>query len=186
MRVLLVTGNQSKAAEVRDVLRPYGVSVEKADLRKFEVQGEIEEVSMLAARMAAMEALEPVVVDDSGLYVEALKGFPGPYSSYAYSTIGNEGLLSLLRHEENRRATFRCAVSYVDPINGVEMTFLGEVAGYIRHEPGKSGGFGFDPIFSPFGPDGVPFSEMSIEEKNAISHRGKAFRKLGEYLAGRP
>ncbi|MDP7976356.1 RdgB/HAM1 family non-canonical purine NTP pyrophosphatase [Tardisphaera saccharovorans] len=185
MRVLLVTGNQSKVAEVRDALEPYGVNVEKADLRKFEVQGEIEEVSMLAARLAAMEALEPVVVDDSGLYVEALKGFPGPYSSYVYSTIGNEGLLSLLNHDDNRAAAFRCAVSYVDPINRVERTFLGEVMGYIRREPGKPGGFGFDPIFSPFGPNGVPLSEMSIEEKNAISHRGKAFRKLGEYLAAR-
>ena len=182
MRLWLITGNEAKLAEVKEILSPYGIEVIKANIEKVELQGNIEEISLRAARLAAMEILEPVVVDDSGLYVDMLRGFPGPYSSYVYSTIGNQGLLSLLKDERNRGASFRCAVSYVDPLLRVEKTFLGEVRGYIRYDQGKPGGFGFDPIFSPFAPNGIAFSELSVHEKNYMSHRGQAFRKLGEYL----
>jgi len=181
-RIFLVTGNSNKLLEVRSILGPYGIRVEPARVEKVEVQGDIELVSRVAAVIASSELLEPVVVDDSGLYVEVLNGFPGPYSSYAYEKLGNSGLLKLMEGQKDRRATFRCAVTYADALSREIKAFAGEVEGFIRLRPGKENGFGFDPIFSVEGPEGKPFSELSVEEKDRVSHRGVAFRKLAEYL----
>jgi len=180
--ITLVTGNKRKLAEVAAIMEPYGIKVTTAKAVKFEAQGEIDFVSSLAARLASMELLAPVVVDDSGLYVDSLNGFPGPYSSYAFDKLGNEGLLKLMDGISDRKAVFRCIVTYADVMNGEIESFEGQITGYIRSEIGKEGGFGFDPIFSPFGPSGKAFSEMDASQKNEISHRGIAFRKLAAFL----
>lgn len=185
MEVLLVTGNEHKLREAQQVLSAYGVTLRKADIPKLELQGNIRRVAETAALLASMELLEPVVVDDSGLFVEALGGFPGAYSSFVYETIGNEGMLRLMSGIEDRRAHFETVVAFSDPLRRETRVFEGKVDGYIRRSAAvRPGSFGFDPIFSPYGPEGKAFSEMSVEEKNSLSHRGAAFRKLGEFLAG--
>jgi len=126
----------------------------------------------------------PIFVEDAGLFVEALKGFPGPYAAYVYHTIGNQGILKLMADTENRGANFQSVISYCDSENSVDpVSFYGEIKGEItpaqRTEQGKSG-FGFDPIFQPEGSSRT-FAEMTVEEKNGYSHRAAAIRRFAEW-----
>jgi len=182
--IWLVTGNRHKLEEARAAVEPLGVTVEPLDAEKLEIQSEsLEEVALHAARIAYASRPKPAVaVEDAGLFVEALKGFPGPYSSYAYKTIGLEGLLKLLEGVERRRACFKSAVALVGP--GYERVFTGQACGSITREPRGSKGFGFDPIFAPEGEERT-FAEMSVEEKGRYSHRAKAFRAAAEWLLRR-
>jgi XTP/dITP diphosphohydrolase len=154
------------------------------DARKLEVQSEsLEEIALTAARHAYKRARVPLIVDDSGLFIEHLKGFPGPYSSYAYKTIGIYGILKLLEGVKDRRACFKAVIAAVIP--PYEKVFRGTSCGTIAREPRGSGGFGFDPIFEPEGGGGRTFAEMSLEEKNMLSHRARAARALGAWLEKR-
>ena len=124
--------------------------------------------------------------DDSGLEVEALNGEPGVYSARYAGEHGNhaaniEKLLRELKSKENRRARFIAVISLL--WNGEERFFEGTVEGTIRHELTGTGGFGYDPVFQPDGYD-ITFAEMGMEEKNKISHRGRAMDKLIAFLNG--
>ncbi len=123
-----------------------------------------------------------VAVEDSGLFVHTLRGFPGPYSSQAHETIGCSGILRLLGSETQRNAHFQTAIA-VSKSGRTLGIFPGRVRGRIsRTERGKNG-FGFDPIFIPAG-SSITFSEMSDAQKNRHSHRFRAFRRLAKwYLA---
>ncbi len=133
-RILLVTGNRGKLEEAREVLGEYGVEVEQAQAWKLEVQSEsLEEIALQAARIAYAQLRRPLAVEDAGLFINALNGFPGPYSSYAYKTIGIPGVLRLLEGAADRRGCFRAAVAYIAPL--VERVFTGEVCGSIAREP---------------------------------------------------
>jgi XTP/dITP diphosphohydrolase len=123
----------------------------------------------------------PILIEDAGLYIDKYFGFPGPYSSYSLRTIGNEGILKLMEKERDRGAKYVSAVAYRDGETAV--TFRGEVRGTLAHESRGTGGFGYDPIFIPEEGDGRTFGEMTPEEKARISHRARAFRKLGEWLS---
>ena len=182
--VYLATGNRHKVEEARAVVEPLGIKVEQLDAPKVEIQSDsLEEIALTAARLAYYYAPGSLVaVEDAGLFVESLNGFPGPYSSYAYKTLGVKGLLRLLAGEKDRRACFRSAVAIVGP--GIERVFTGEVCGWIAEETRGTGGFGFDPVFIPEG-EKKTFAEMRINEKNRYSHRAKALRSLAEWLATR-
>nr|WP_293838058.1 RdgB/HAM1 family non-canonical purine NTP pyrophosphatase [uncultured Arsenicibacter sp.] len=121
--------------------------------------------------------------DDSGLEVDALNGEPGVDSAFYSGTRDHakniEKLLLNLAHETNRRARFRTVFTLI--LHGVEHQFEGVVEGTIRTAPGGSGGFGYDPVFVPDGFDRT-FAEMSLEEKNKISHRARALAGLTAYL----
>ena len=178
----LVTGNMHKLKEVSQILGAYGIRVEKLDAPKLEVQSSsIQEVARLAAALAYQLYHKPVVVDDSGLFIEALNGFPGPYSSYVYKTLGINGILKLMDGVDYRRAYFEAAVAYA---NGDEIrVFTGRVYGFISPEPRGTGGFGFDPIFIPDGYNET-LAELGDNVKNKISHRSRAFTKLARWIAG--
>lgn len=123
--------------------------------------------------------------DDSGLEIDALNGEPGVYSARYAGTHGNhvanmDKVLEKLRGITNRSARFRTVISLI--WDGGEHFFEGTVEGSIRNERSGSGGFGYDPIFEPLG-YAVTFAEMSMEEKNAISHRGRAVDKLVSFLS---
>ncbi|MFS2187673.1 non-canonical purine NTP diphosphatase [Mucilaginibacter sp. Mucisp84] len=122
--------------------------------------------------------------DDSGLEIDALNGEPGVYSARYAGAHGNHAaniskVLDNLKGETNRKARFRTVISLI--WNGEEHFFEGTVEGSIRQELSGSGGFGYDPIFEPEGYD-ITFAEMSMEEKNAISHRAKAMERLIAFL----
>jgi XTP/dITP diphosphohydrolase len=140
----------------------------------------LEEV--VEAKLAAAGRARPaILVEDSGLFIDALHGFPGVYSSYVYRTIGPEGVLALLKGR-SRHATFRTVVGLRRPRD--VLLAVGETAGTISEKPRGSGGFGYDPIFIPDGQTAT-FAELSIGAKNALSHRGRAMRALAARLAQR-
>lgn len=122
--------------------------------------------------------------DDSGLEIDALNGEPGVYSARYAGTHGNHEaniskVLDNLKDQTNRKARFRTVISLI--WNGEERFFEGTVEGTIRQEVSGSGGFGYDPIFEPEGYD-ITFAEMSMGEKNTISHRAKAMEQLIAFL----
>lgn len=121
--------------------------------------------------------------DDSGLVVDALNGEPGVYSARYSGTRDHDKnidfLLKKLEGKENRAARFKAVISLV--LDGKEHLFEGTVEGTIRHERSGSDGFGYDPIFQPDG-YAITFAEMSMDDKNAISHRGRAVEKLVNFL----
>lgn len=184
MKILFATGNKNKFQEANRVFLEYGITVEQWNVKRLEIQSEsLEEIAKtsLAWLMSEMKPALPFFVEDAGLFIEALKGFPGPYSSYVFGKIGCEGILKLMKGVRNRRAEFVSVVAFTD---GKEvLTFEGRTLGFISHKVKGNLGFGFDPIFIPSEGDGRSFAELSIEEKNALSHRAKALRKLAEWLS---
>ncbi len=183
MKLHMVTRNQGKFREASLELSKFGIELLQIPDDKVELQSDdVSEIALFAARQAYARHRVPLVVDDTGLYIESLNGFPGPYSSYVLRKIGLQGVLRLLDGVTNRRACFRTAVAYVDGTE--ESLFTGETCGFIVEAPRGSLGFGYDPIFVPEGSNRT-FAEMSVEEKNALSHRGRALRALGSWLASR-
>ncbi len=177
-----MTTNRGKANEVRNLLKTFGIEIDVCAIKLTEIQSDnLEEIAMRSCEEAYGVLKKPVFVEDAGLFIECLNGFPGPYSSYVYRTIGVTGILKLMEEKENRAAFFKsciaCKISGEPP-----SLFSGVCIGKISHEPKGSSGFGFDPIFVPEEGYGKTFAEMTTEEKNAVSHRGKSLRLLVEWL----
>jgi len=180
--IFFATGNLHKFNEARKILAEYDISVAMLKIKTLEIQSDdIEEIAKASVLNATREVNLPTIVEDAGLFIEALNGFPGPYSSYTYRTIGVHGILKLLKGVENREAQFRSVVAFYDPSNESLKCFQGIVEGVIARKPKGCSGFGFDPIFEPKEYIGKTFGEMSIEEKNRFSHRAKALRKFAEW-----
>ena len=194
MKLVLASKNQKKLTEMNDILARLGVEVcseaeAGVDLEVEETGTTFEANSLLKAK-AVMEASGlPAIADDSGLCVECLGGAPGVYSA----RYGGEGLDDIARYRlllENMRGQMTRAAKFVSVItccfpNGDVLTARGEGAGTIAYAPMGEGGFGYDPVF--FVPElKKTFAQLSAEEKNAVSHRGKALeafqKKLEEYL----
>ena len=179
MRLAFVTSNPGKVEEARKYLEPLGIEVYQLRFEYPEIQADtLEEVAEYGVMWLAERIKEPFFLDDSGLFIEALRGFPGVYSAYVYKTLGIGGILKLLAGESNRRAYFKSVIAYW---NGELHVFTGRVDGEITTEPKGSGGFGFDPIFKPRGFDKT-FAEMTTNEKNRISHRGRALKAFASWL----
>jgi XTP/dITP diphosphohydrolase len=177
MTIRFVTSNEGKVEEAREYLTE---AVEQVNYDYTEIQSDdLAEIAVAGAEEAfeATGGDDPVVVDDSGLFVDALGGFPGPYSAYVEDTVGVERVWKLTEQEDNRRARFRGVVAYYDGERAE--TFEGAVPGRIV-APRGDGGFGYDPIFEH---EGETLAEMSTERKNAVSHRGRALAKFADWLA---
>jgi len=176
--IYFVTGNKGKFQEAKDILG----DVEQKNLGYTEIQAEsLEEVTVFGMKEVVVKQDGAVMIEDAGLFIEALNGFPGVYSAYVFDTIGNEGILKLMRDVDNRRAVFRSVLGYVE--QGVELQlFKGELWGEITTRPRGTGGFGYDPIFEV---EGKTIAEMSLEEKNQISHRAASIHALERWLSAR-
>lgn len=180
--VRFVTSNEEKFREVARLLRARGVEVDHLGVAYPEVQGDaLEEVVSAALGWLGRRHEDDLLVDDSGLFIQSLKGFPGVYSAYVYRTLGCEGVLKLLEGTEDRAAVFEACLG-LRRGDGTHL-FHGRCAGSIAHEVRGTGGFGFDPVFVPEGHDRT-FAEMIVEEKNAVSHRGRAADALARWLGG--
>src|SRR5215203_5855302 len=180
MKAIFVTTNEHKRREVQEIL---SVELESADLDLPEIQA-IEPADVAAEKArAAREALDdtdlPVIVEDSGLMVDAWGGFPGALTKWVMQSVGNEGLLRMLAPDEDRSATAVCVVALAGT-EGEVRTFRGEVRGTVAGNPRGEGGFGYDPVFVP-GWSEETYAEMG-EAKNTDSHRARAFRALKEWL----
>ncbi|MCG4525525.1 XTP/dITP diphosphatase [Intestinimonas massiliensis] len=196
MKVVLASKNAHKLQELQDILSAQGVEVilESAagvDVEVEETGTTFEENSLLKAR-AVMEASGlPAIADDSGLMVDALNGAPGVYSArYGGPGLDDAGryrlLLENMRGVLDRKCRFVSAITLCMP-SGDIVTARGECPGTLAYAPQGENGFGYDPIF--FVPEKKKtFAQLTAEEKNAISHRGRALQlfqeKLAAYLAG--
>ena len=177
-----ITGNKGKVFEATEKFKPLQITIEQKNLGYPEIQTDtLENVAKYGLNHLISQGIDhPFILEDAGIFIDDLKGFPGVYSSYVYHTIGLKGILNLLAKSINRDAYFKSVFAYATPKGNMQL-FIGECKGTIIYEEKGTGGFGFDPIFKPNGSNET-FAEMHIEEKNKISHRGKSLEKLYQYL----
>ena len=182
-QITFVSSNLSKFKEVYAFLTKFDIRVDFFRLEMREIQSDsLEEIAMEKAVAAYKVIKEKLIVEDTGLFIHALKGFPGSYSSFVLRTIGNLGILDLLSSKTDRSATFKTVIAFNN--GATTRIFTGTVSGVISPVIAKDG-WGYDPIFIPLGHDGEvyikTYGEMSIEKKNVISHRSQALRKFIEW-----
>jgi len=195
MRIVIATGNPHKVDEIRAVLAPMGFTVVALPELGRPVPAEpeepgvtFEENARIKARYYAAAIGEPVLADDSGLEVDALQGAPGVHSAYWAGADGsraerdarnNAKLVAAVKGlpEDRRRARFVCTMCVATPDGAVVVETRGEFEGSIVDEPRGAHGFGYDPHLW-LADRGMTSAELPPEEKNAISHRGRAVRRL--------
>jgi XTP/dITP diphosphohydrolase len=189
-RLVLATRNPGKIAELRRILGEAGVEIELIGLETYPEAPEVAETelsfegnAMLKARAVAAYTGLPAVADDSGLCVDAMNGMPGIFSARWAGRHGDdranlELLLGQLRDvpPARRTAHFACAAALALPA-GDGRSVMGRLDGSLADRPRGSGGFGYDPIFVPLG-EARTTAEMPAADKDAVSHRGRAFRAL--------
>lgn len=178
--VTFVTGNAKKLDEVRRIIGD-SLPLQSVKLDLPELQGEPEDISKEKARLASQQINGPVLVEDTCLCFNALKGLPGPYIKWFLEKIGHEGLNNLLVAYEDKSAYAQCIFSLAFGPDSEPLTFVGRTEGKIVPPRGPPN-FGWDPIFQPDGYTQT-YAEMPKEEKNRISHRGKALDKVKTHFA---
>lgn len=174
-KIRFVTGNQNKFNEVNQLLSKYHVELQMVKSKKIEIQNNnISVISKTSLKEIKQKISGPLIVEDSGLFIKSLNGFPGPYSAYIYETLGCKGILKLLEGHKDREVEFRSAVAFSEnKISSDIKIFLGIAKGTITTKMYGTRGFGFDPIFMPLQLNKT-FGEIGIEKKNKYSHRAIA------------
>tara|TARA_B100000676_G_C18034157_1_gene820697 strand:+ start:655 stop:1248 length:594 start_codon:yes stop_codon:yes gene_type:complete len=193
MRVIFVTGNSNKLEEARSYLEPLGLKIEQLiidgkvpelvepqfdDLEKIAISKANQALTMIPNYQKSDCA---ILVEDSGLFIDSLDGFPGTYSSFVFEKIGVDGILRLMSGNNVRGCEYR-AVSVL-LVGERKIIARGICRGNISENISGTGGFGYDPIFIPADSDGRSFAQMSKEEKSLISHRGKSLKALSEAIS---
>jgi len=187
LNLIFATNNKNKVREIQKMLDGYEIGSLES-INSFEEIPEtsptLEGNALQKARFIHEKYGVDCFADDTGLEIEALNGEPGVYSArYAGpekdSNNNMDLVLQNLKGNKNRSARFRTVIALI--LNGKEHIFEGEAKGEIINEKSGAEGFGYDPIFKPNGSQ-ITFSEMTMEEKNKISHRGKATKKMVDYL----
>jgi XTP/dITP diphosphohydrolase len=175
--IFFITSNKGKVQEATEKLRSLGFLVVQKDLGYPEVQADsLEEVAIWGVSHVQKRFDSPFILEDAGLFIDALQGFPGVYSKYVFFTIGLKGILQLLEGVEKREAVFRSVYAYCEP-KKKPLIMIGECKGIISTRKQGTRGFGYDPIFIPDGAQKT-FGDMTVGEKNRFSHRGRALEKL--------
>jgi XTP/dITP diphosphohydrolase len=182
MKIYFITGNRGKFLEVQEKLKNINIEIIQKSIKYPEVQTDtLEDVARFGAKFIRERFPYPFIIEDAGLFIDALKGFPGVYSKYVFFTIGCEGILKLMEDKTNRRAVFKSIYAFSIPQEEETRLFSGESVGVIAREERGEGGFGYDPIFIPNGTKET-FAEMGVEKKNRYSHRGRALDKFIHFL----
>ena len=178
-KLYFVTSNENKFKEARRILSNYGLHVCMKKLELIEKQSDDPTMIASAKAREAWKALrEDIIVEDDGLFIDALEGFPGPYSAFVCTTIGNEGVLKLMKGVVNRKATFLSIIAYCSR-NFSPIIFKGAVKGKIsKKQRGRS--WGYDPVFIPNNSGGLTYAELK-SKKNMISHRRLALEHFAEW-----
>ncbi|HEX9340931.1 MAG TPA: XTP/dITP diphosphatase [Thermoplasmata archaeon] len=181
--IAFVTTNEGKFREVSAKLLEASIRIVREDRTYPEIQTDrLEKVVRFAATVLDDQIRGDYLIDDSGLFVDHLGGFPGVYSAYVYKRLGCAGILRLVDRASDRGAAFQTV--FLLRQGGDHEVFHGETRGTIADRERGAGGFGFDPIFVPDGASKT-FGEMSLVEKNAVSHRARAADALVTHLRGR-
>ena len=175
-KIYFATGNKGKAEEAEDIL---GLKVDIADIELDEIQSmNLEIIVEHKVRQAYQVLKAPVFVDDVSVEFEIWKGFPGPFIKYLQQ-LSNDLILYMMRNEINRRVNLIATIAYHD---GKEIHFFtGKIKGTIATEVRGARGWGFDPILIPEDQK-LTYAEMTLKEKNSLSHRTIAMNKLRDYL----
>ena len=177
--VWFMTENPHKFREVKSILGTQGIQIRHLKRAKIELQdSSLEKIARHAIKTASVDHPGLLLVEDSGLFIDALRGFPGPFSSYVYETIGLKGILGLMEGRK-RSAYFQTSVA-VGSTSLPTRTFTGKVRGSISRKIIGSAGFGYDPIFIPKG-SRETFGQSTAEFKNKNSHRARAFLKFAKW-----
>ena len=200
MRIGFITSNKGKLLELQTSLSLLGHEVVRVPISYPELQADtLDEVaqfglSWIMTRLNERDLsdlpgldeageLDLVIIEDSGLFIHGLGGFPGVYSKYVFQTVGPAGVLKLLKGNPDRSAHFESCICAGHPGRKKHEIIKGTCDGTNVQEPRGTAGFGFDPIFQPLGVEKT-FAEMETKEKNSFSHRGNAVEKHIEWLEG--
>lgn len=178
IEIFFSTSNKHKVYEANKIGLNFRVSFKQITVDYPEIRDEsVERVAEEGVKFVYKIFNKPLIVEDSGLFIEALNGFPGPYSAYVQKKIGNKGIIKLMEGEQNRNAKFISAVSYFD--GKTLKTFTGEVEGKISSEEKGGLGFGYDPVFIPSEHNKTFAEDENL--KNEISHRRKSIEKFCKF-----
>lgn len=168
------SSNKHKYQEAKSILKSFGISLHFFKIELEEIQSNsLSEIALKKSMQAFTKLKKPVIVEDDGLFINSLEGFPGPYSSYVFKTIGNKGILRLV--SDTRAAKFVSNISFSD--KNFSKSFESKIDGRISKTP-KGIGWGYDPIFIPLNSKKT-FAEL--KNKNELSHRYKALKKFANW-----
>lgn len=172
--LFFVSSNNHKYFEAKKILDSFGINLGFLKSNLEEIQSNsLHNIAMAKARDAFSKFKKPIMIEDDGLFIDTLEGFPGPYSSYVFKTIGNKGILNLLKN--NRKAKFVSIITYCDKT--CSESFDGKLNGKIsKTQKGK--GWGYDPIFIP---NNSKKTFAEINNKNELSHRYKSLKKFSKW-----
>ena len=172
------SSNIHKFEESQRILSNLGLNISLFKTTLEEIQSD--SLSKIAERKAIdayTKVQKPVIIEDDGLFINSLNGFPGPYSSYVYDTIGNKGIIRLLENIESRNAKFVAIIAYCNGVDDVQL-FESSIPGKISLSIEK-GGWGYDPIFIP---DGESKTYANVSDKDKFSHRSASLKKFSDWF----
>jgi XTP/dITP diphosphohydrolase len=176
--VFFASSNEHKFEEAQRILSTLGINIKLFKTTLEEIQSNsLNEIAKRKAIDAFTKIQKPILIEDDGLFINSLNGFPGPYSSYAYDTIGNTGIIQLLENTELRDAKFVAIIAYCNGIDEVKL-FESSIPGKISKEIEK-GGWGYDPIFIP---DGESKTFANVSDKDKFSHRSASLKKFSDWF----
>jgi XTP/dITP diphosphohydrolase len=172
-----LSSNINKFIEIYQILHQYNVAVKFLNIKLREIQADsLNEIAEEKSKDAFKAVSKPVIIEDDGLFIHRLNGFPGPNSSFVFKTIGNTGILKLLSHIRDRSASFVSVFVFND--GNTVRTFVGKTEGRVSSKI-DGPGWGYDPIFIPTGSE-LTFGQLK-DRKIRISHRGKAIRAFAKW-----
>ena len=177
--VLFASSNTHKYEEAEKILAEFGIKLGFFRTELVEIQDDsLSKIALQKALDAHKKCHEPVIIEDDGLFIDSLSGFPGPYSSYIFDTIGNNGILKLLG--DNRDAQFVAIIAFCDTrkVRGQPIVFESSVTGTISKNI-QDGGWGYDPIFIPE-KQNKTYAELA--DKNKLSHRYESLKKFANWF----
>ena len=176
--LFFASSNEHKFQEAERILANLGMQINLFKTTLEEIQSNnLNDIAEKKAINAYDLIQKPVIIEDDGLFINALDGFPGPYSSYVYDTIGNKGIMNLLENSEVRDAKFVSIIAYCEDNHGVKL-FESSIPGKISSIIEK-GGWGYDPIFIP---DGESKTYANVSDKDKFSHRSAALTKFSNWF----
>ena len=176
--LFFASSNENKFQEAERILTNLGVKVNFSKTTLEEIQSNnLNDIAEKKAINAYDLIQKPVIIEDDGLFINSLNGFPGPYSSYVYDTIGNEGIIKLLENSEIRDAKFVSIIAYCSDVNDVKL-FESSIPGKISSAIEK-GGWGYDPIFIP---NGESKTYANVFDKDKFSHRSASLKKFSNWF----
>ena len=176
--LFFASSNEHKFQEAERILANLGMQINLFKTTLEEIQSNnLNDIAEKKAIYAYDLIQKPVIIEDDGLFINALDGFPGPYSSYVYDTIGNKGIMNLLENSKVRDAKFVSIIAYCDSdcdVKLFESSIPGKISSII-----EKGGWGYDPIFIP---DGESKTYANVSDKDKFSHRSAALTKFSNWF----